>query len=44
MSVQVKTKSSITKLLLLSVLLCRTSVSSLFHMARNRAASFEWVR
>ena len=41
MSVQVKTKSSITKLLLLSMLLSRTSVSSLFHMAKKGAASLE---
>ena len=44
MSVQAKTKSSITKLLILSVLLSKTSVSSLFHMARKGAASLEWVR
>ena len=37
-------QSSITKLLLLSVLLSRTSISSLFHMARKGAASLEWVR
>ena len=44
MSMQAKTKSSITKLFLLSVLLSRTYVSSLFHMARKGAASLEWVR
>ena len=44
MSVQVKTKSSITKLLLLSVLLSRDFVFSLFRVAKKGAAGLEWVR
>ena len=44
MSLQAKTKSSITELLLLSVLLSRASVSSLFSVAGKGAVGLEWVR
>ena len=44
MSVQVKTISSIIELLLLSVLLSKVSISSVFHLAGKGAVGLEWVK